>query len=225
MKNVSTAAAANITKPLAEKILADSRPIQILRLDSSPRYPDSVSRHLTDHMVARLLREYPEANVTTRDLAVGLPLPTETFLNGSLYSMQNPTPAMKAAMQVSNEMVAELVAADVVVLGLPIYNWTVPSTFKAYVDQVNRLGVTFEYVDGVSHGLLRARSVYILFTSGGNGMGSDKDFATPYTRFLWQTLGIEHVEFIDAAGLLFNAEENTRKAEEQIDQLVLPIFA
>ena len=139
--------------------------------------------------------------------------------------MQNPTPAMQAATQLSNERVAELLAADVVVLGLPLYNWTVPSTFKAYVDHINRLGVTFEYVDGVSHGLLRAHSVYIVFTSGGNGMGSDKDFATPYARFLWQTLGIQHVEFIDAAGLLFNAAENTRKAEAQIDQLEFPVFA
>lgn len=202
-----------------------TRPLEILRIDSSPRYADSVSRHLTDHMVARLLREYPQANVTTRDLAVSLPLPTEAFVDGSLYSMQNPTPAMQAAMPLSNEVVAELVAADVVVLGMPIYNWTIPATFKAYVDQVNRLGVTFKYVDGVSHGLLRAHSVYILFTSGGTGMGSDKDFATPYAKFLWQTLGIQDVQFIDASGLLFNAAENTRKAEAEIDQLVLPVFA
>jgi FMN-dependent NADH-azoreductase len=225
MEIVSTGAAGNITKPLAEKLQPDSRPLQILRLDSSPRYADSVSRHLTDHMVARLLREYPEANVTTRDLAVGLPLPTEAFIDGSLYSMQNPTPAMQAAIQLSNEMVAELIAADVVVLGMQLYNWTVPSTFKAYVDQITRLGVTFEYVDGVRHGLLRARSVYILFTSGGTSIGSDNDFATPYARFLWQTLGIQHVEFIDAAGLLFNAAEITRKAEAQIDQLEFPVFA
>lgn len=202
-----------------------TRPLEILRLDSSPRYADSVSRNLTDYMVARLLRDYPQATVTTRNLAVGLPHPTEEVVNGTLYSMQNPTPAMQAAIQLSNELVAELVAADVVVLGLPLYNWTIPSTFKAYVDQVNRLGVTFKYVDGVSHGLLRTRNVYIVFTSGGTGMGSDRDFATPYVRFLWQTLGIQHVEFIDAAGLLFNAEEKTRKAKEQIDQLVLPVFA
>ncbi len=200
-------------------------PLQILRLDSSPRYAGSVSRHLTDHMVARLLRDYPEANVTTRDLAVGLPLPTEAFLDGSVYSMQNPTPDMQVAIQPSNEMVAELLAADVVVLGLPLYNWTVPSTFKAYVDQIVRLRMTFEYVDGVSHGLLRARSVYILFTSGNSGMGSDKDFATPYVRFLWQTLGVQHVEFIAATGTIFDAAEKTRKAEAQIDQLVLPVFA
>ena len=202
-----------------------NRPLEILRLDSSPRHTDSVSRHLTDHLVARLLREYPEATVTTRDLAAGLPLPTETFVEGSVYSLQNPTPAMQAATQLSNEMAAELLAADMVVLGLPVYNWTVPSTFKAYVDQISRLGVTFGYVDGVRHGLLRARSVYIVFTSGGTGLGSDHDFATPYARFLWQTLGIQHVEFIDAAGLLFNAEEITRKAGAQIEQLVLPVFA
>lgn len=87
------------------------------------------------------------------------------------------------------------------------------------------LWLDFEYVDGVSRGLLRARRVYILFTSGGTGLGSDKDFATPYVRFLWQRLGIQHVEFIEAAGLLFNAAEITRNAEAQVDQLELPVFS
>ncbi|MXS72634.1 FMN-dependent NADH-azoreductase [Flavobacteriaceae bacterium W22] len=200
------------------------RPLEILRLDSSSRYADSVSRHLTDHLVTRLLREYPEANVTTRDLAAGLPLPNEAFVDGSLYSMQNPTSVMQEAMQISNEMVAELITADVVVLGMPLYNWTVPSTFKSYIDHVSRLNTTFEYVDGVSQGLLRARSVYILFTSGGTGIGSEKDFATPYAKYLWQTLGIQHVQIIDASGLLFNPEEKIRNAKTQIDQLVLPVF-
>ncbi len=203
----------------------NGKSIEILLLNSSPRYADSVSRHLTDHLVERLRREYTEANVTTRDLAVFLPTPTEAVVNGTLYSMQDPTPAMQAAMQLSNEMVAELLAADIVVLGLPLYNWTVPSTFKAYIDHVNRLGITFEYVDGVSHGKLKAHSVYIVFTSGGNSIGSEKDFATPYVTFLWQTLGIKHVQYIEASGLLFNAEENTRNAEIQIDNLVLPVFA
>lgn len=202
---------------------SNGKTLEILRIDSSPRYAGSVSRHLTDHMVARLLREYPEANVTTRDLSVDLPLPTEAFVDGSLYSMQSSTPTMQAATQLSDEMVAELLAADVVVLGLPLYNWTIPSTFKAYVDNVTRLGVTFEYVDGVSHGKLQARNVYIVFTSGGTDIGSEKDFATQYAKFWWQTLGIQHVQFIDASGLLFNAEENIRKAEEQIDQLLLTV--
>ncbi|MBW8523230.1 NAD(P)H-dependent oxidoreductase [Chryseobacterium chendengshani] len=202
-----------------------TRSLEILRIDSSSRYADSVSRHLTDHLVARMLREYPDANFTTRDLAADLPLPTEAFVDGSLYSLQNPNPTMQAAVQLSNEMVSELLTADIVVLGMPIYNWTVPSTFKAYVDHVSRLGETFAYVDGVSQGLLRARSVYILFTSGGTGIGSEKDFATPYATYLWQTLGIQHVEIIDASGLLFNAEEKTRNAKIQIDQLLLPVFA
>jgi len=202
-----------------------ARPLQILRLDSSPRYTDSVSRQLTTHLVARLLREHPEANVTTRDLAVGLPLPTEAMIGGILYSMQNPTPAMQAAKQLSDEMVAELLTADVVVLGLPLYNWTIPSTFKTYVDHVTRPGLTFGEVDGVLQGLLRAKSVYIVFTSGGTAIGSYKDFATPYLKFLWQTLGIQHVQFIEASGLLFNAAGSIQNAEAQIDQLELPVFA
>jgi FMN-dependent NADH-azoreductase len=202
-----------------------TRPLEILRLDSSARYADSVSRHLTDHLTARLIRAYPGARLTTRDLAAGLPLPTEAAMEGLLYARQNPTPDMQDALQLSNVLVAELLAADLVVLGLPLYNWTVPSTFKAYVDQISRPGLTFEYVDGVSYGKLRARSIYMVFTSGGNGMGSEKDFATPYAAFLWQTLGIKHVQFIEASGLLFNAADNIRKAEAQIDQLELPVFA
>jgi FMN-dependent NADH-azoreductase len=204
--------------------ISRSSTLKILRVDSSSRYTDSVSRHLTDHMVARLLQEYPEANVTTRDLAANLPLPTEAFVDGSLYAMQNPTPAMQTAVQLSNEMVAELLAADIVVLGLPVYNWTIPSTFKAYVDHISRLGVTFGYVDGFRQGLLQARSVYILFTSGGTSIGSENDFATPYATYLWQTLGIQDVQIIDVSGLLFNADEKIQNAKNQINQLVLPFF-
>lgn len=201
-----------------------ARPLQILRLDSSARYTDSVSRQLTDQMVARLLKDYPEAEVTTRDLAVGLPLPTEPMVDGILYAMQNPTPAMVAAKQLSDEMADELLAADVVVLGLPIYNWTIPSTFKSYVDHISRPGVTFEYVDGVSRGKLKAKSVYILYTSGGTSIGSHKDFASAYLKYLWQTLGIQHVEFIEASVLLFNAVECIQNAEAQIAQLEIPAF-
>lgn len=205
--------------------LSHTQPLNILRLDSSPRHADSVSRLLTDRLMARLLREHPEATVTTRDLSVGVPLPTEEFTDGIVYSAHNPTPAMQAATQLSNELVAELLAADLVVLGLPVYNWTIPSTFKAYVDQISRPGVTFKYVDGVSHGLLRASRMYILFTSGGTALDSDKDFASPYLRFLWQRLGIQHVEFIEATGLLSDAAEVTRNAEAQVDQLELPAFS
>lgn len=198
----------------------------ILRLDSSARYPGSVSRHLTDQLVARLLRAFPNANLKTRDLAEGLPLPTEAFVDGTLYAMQNPNAVMQAAIQHSNEMVTELLAADVVVLGLPLYNWSVPSAFKAYVDQITRLGVTFEYLsDGTTRGKLRAQHVYILFTSGGTSIGSEKDFATPYLTFLWKKLGVPNVHYIEASGLLGNPEEITRNARTRIDQMALPVFA
>lgn len=213
------------TSQTGAAVNASASPLQILRLDSSARYAESASRQLTDQMVARLLRDYPEAKVITRDLAVGLPLPTEPMVDGILYAMQNPTPSMQVAKKLSDEMAAELLAADVVVLGLPIYNWTIPSTFKAYVDHISRPGVTFEYVDGVSRGKLKAKSVYILFTSGGTSIGSFKDFATPYLKYLWQTLGIQQVHFIEASELLFNAAECIQKAEGQINQLEIPAFS
>lgn len=203
----------------------DTQPLEILRIDSSSRFKDSVSRHLTNQMISRLLKEYPDAKVTTRDLTVDLSLPTEAFVDGSLYSMQNPSPSMQDALSLSNEMVAELLAANIVVIGLPLYNWTIPSTFKAYVDHISRVGLTFGYTNGVRQGFLRASNVYVIFTSGGTSIGSENDFATPYTTYLWNTLGIPNVQIIDASGLLFEAEEKIRNAEAQIDKLVLPVLA
>jgi FMN-dependent NADH-azoreductase len=202
---------------------SNNRTLEILRIDSSARYSNYVSRELTDHMIARLLREYPDAKITTRDLAAGIPLPSEAFVDGSLYAMENPTPVMQESIKLSNEMVTELLSADIVVLGLPVYNWTIPSTFKAYVDHISRLGVTFTYVDGVRQGLLGAHSIYILFTSGGTGIGTENDFATPYVTYLWQTLGIQNIQLVDASGLLFNTEEIRRNALTHIDALVLPV--
>ena len=222
MEMTSKGAAGNITKPSAEKLMTNNSPLQILRIDSSSRNTESVSRQLTDHLMAKLLMEYPEAKVTTRDLTEGLSLPTEAFVDGSLYAMQNPTQDMKEAIALSNEMVTELLAADLIVLGLPVYNWTIPSTFKAYVDQITRLGLTFGYVEGVRQGFLRASNIYVLFTSGGTGIGSENDFATPYTTYLWRTLGVPNIHIIDASGLLFEAEEKILNAKTQIDKLVLP---
>lgn len=206
--------------------IGDKKAPKILRLDSSSRYAHSASRQLTDHLIERLQQEYPGSSLKTRDLAGSIPLPTEAYVDGSLYSMQSPSPAMKAATQLSDELVAELIDADVIVLGLPVYNWTFNSTFKAYVDQISRLGVTFEYLeDGTTRGKLRAHTIYIVFTSGGTAIDSEKDFATPYLKFLWNKLGIPNVKFIEATDLLGNPEKTLSDAKAQIDQLLLPAYA
>lgn len=196
--------------------------MNILRIDSSPRLAASDSRKLTDKMVARLQREYPAAAVIVRDLAKHIIFPNEAYTWGTVYNAQSPTADQQAASQFSNELAAELLAADLIVLGMPIYNWTIPSTFKAYIDQISRPGVTFAYVDGKAIGKLKATDIYILFTTGGTEIGSYKDFATPYTTFLWKTLGVTNVHWIEANGMLYQAEASLAKADAAIASVALP---
>lgn len=194
--------------------------MNILRIDSSARHTGSVSRQLTDQLLTRLLEAHPAANVTVRDLAEPVPAITEAFTYGILYDMPNPTPEGKSAAKASDALVAELLAADTVVLGLPLYNWTIPSLFKTYIDQITRPSLMFEYIDRVFYGKLKPITVYIVYTAGGTPKGSPKDFATAYTEFWWKTMGAKEVIWILADNLMWEPG-NLAAAQARVDALSL----
>jgi FMN-dependent NADH-azoreductase len=194
--------------------------MNILRIDSSARRTGSVSRQLTDQLLGRLIVAHPDASVTVRDLAADIPPIGEAFTYGILYDLPNPTPEGKAAAEVSDALVAELLAADTVVLGLPLYNWTVPSLLKTYIDQVTRPGLMFDYIDRVFYGKLKPITVYIVYTAGGTPKGSPKEFATAYTEFWWKTMGAREVVWILADNLMWEPG-NLAAAQAQVDALSL----
>ena len=172
----------------------------LLAINSSATGRDSVSRVLVADAVGKLLEADPGAKVTHRDLGENPPphLVSQT-MNGVRGTA---TSDMEfAARRLSDEFIDELKAADTVVIGAPMYNFSVPTTLRAWFDHVLRAGVTFKYVDGAVRGLLGGKRVIVIESRGGlysEGPAQAIDFQEPYLRHLLGFIGITDVTFVRA---------------------------
>ncbi len=167
----------------------------ILRIDASARQQGSVSRGLTDRLLAR----FPGAHVTTRDLSAGVPHLTESWVSGTFTPPEARSGAQKDALALSDTLVGEVQAADIIVIGAATYNFNIPSALKAWIDQIARAGVTFRYTENGPEGLLNGKRAIVVIASAGTPVGSANDFASPYLTFMLDFLGISDVTFVDAA--------------------------
>ncbi|TBX19898.1 FMN-dependent NADH-azoreductase [Nioella sediminis] len=191
----------------------------ILRIDASARRDGSVSRDLSDRIIAR----FPEATVTTRDLASGLPLINETWVGANFTPEAERSDEQRTTLALSDELIAELKDADTLVIGLPIYNFGVPATLKAWVDLVARAGVTFRYSEAGPEGLMTGKRAIVAVASGGTEAGSEIDFATGYIRHVLGFIGITDVTFVTADRLALDMDATLNAAHSQID--ALPVAA
>jgi FMN-dependent NADH-azoreductase len=148
----------------------------------------------------------PEAEVTTRDLADGMPLIDEAWVAANFTPADDRTEAQRDVLALSDELVAELRAADTLVIGLPIYNFGVPASFKAWVDLVARAGVTFQYSETGPRGLLEGKRAIVAVASGGVEAGSEIDFATGYVRHSSASSGSRTWTFVTADRLMLDAK-------------------
>lgn len=187
----------------------------LLRIDASARHEGSVSRDLTDRIIARL----GASNITTRDLSGGVPLIDESWVAANFTPADQRTTDQAATLTLSDTLVAELQAADTVVIGLPIYNFGVPAALKAWVDLVARVGLTFQYTETGPKGLLTGKRAIIAVASGGTEAGSAIDFATGYIRHILGFLGITDVDFVAADRLAVDADASLSNARAQVASL------
>ena len=187
----------------------------ILRIDSSPRGDQSVSRGLLDEVERKVGR----ADVR-RDLdATPLPQISGTWAIGTFTPPDDRDDAQRAALALSDALVAEVKAADTILISMPMYNFTVPSSVKAWFDLIARVGVTFRYTESGPEGLLENKRVVVAVATGGTPLGSEVDFLTPYMRHFLGFLGITDVTFVAAERLMGDADAARAKAHEQIDAL------
>jgi FMN-dependent NADH-azoreductase len=194
-------------------------PPSILRIDASMRRDGSVTRALTSRLVARLAGRTPGTAVVTRDLADGVALIDAEWIGANFTDPAERSPRQNAALVVSDELIAELHAADTVVIGLPIYNFGVPAAFKAWIDQIARARETFRYTEAGPVGLLTGKRALVVVASGGVPVGSAADLATPYVRHALGFIGITDVDVIAADRLMADAEAAVAGAEARIEQL------
>lgn len=180
---------------------------RILVIESSARQQGSVSRELTQQFIANWQAAHPADQIQVRDLAAE-PVPhlDATLLGGWMTPSEQQSEAEKAALARSNQLTDELLAADVLVLAAPMYNFAIPSTLKAWLDHVLRAGVTFKYTETGPQGLLTGKRAFVLTARGGIYAGSALDHQEPYLRQALAFVGIHDVQFIHAEGLNLGAE-------------------
>ena len=200
-----------------------NRPLAVLRVDGSARTEGSVSRSLTDALVDRL--EADGAAVTTRDLTEGVPFVDQAWIAANFTADDDRSAAQREALAVSDTLVTELKAADVIVIGVPIYNFGVPAALKAWIDLVARARVTFRYTENGPEGLLKGKTAVLLVASGGTAVGSDIDFATGYLKHVLGFLGITNIRIVAADRLMVEGDTRVAEARNRVPALAAELSA
>jgi len=191
---------------------------KVLRIDSSARRDDSVSRALGDEVVRRLISRNPGLIVSRIDLADGMEHIDGDWVGANFTAAEQRDLQQRENLSRSDAAVAALREADAVVLTAPIYNFSVPSTLKAWIDHVCRAGLTFRYTENGPQGLLEDRPLYLAMASGGVPFGSAADFASGYLKQVFRFIGIEDVRLIGAERVAVNAAEARHQALATLDK-------
>ena len=202
----------------------------VLVINSSAAREGSVSRTLVEEAVARLLESSPEAQVVRRDLGTS-PVPHLTVETLSGVRGQPATDAEHAARKLSDELIAELRAADTIVIGAPMYNFSVPTSLRAWFDYVLRAGETFSYSEAGPKGLLGGKRVIVIESRGGlysEGPAGAADFQEPYLRHLLGFVGLTDVTFVHAEKIGYGPDARSAaltQAKARIAVLAQPALA
>ncbi|HLE66190.1 MAG TPA: FMN-dependent NADH-azoreductase [Burkholderiales bacterium] len=198
----------------------------LLQVNTSMYSSSGQSSKLAEQFVAAWRGQNPGAQVIVRDLARD-PVPhlDAARFQAFVAKPEARTPEERAIVRYSDQLIGELRRADVIVTGLPMYNFGVPSTLKAYFDHIARAGVTFRYTENGPVGLLTGKKAYVFAARGGKYAGTPLDTQTGYVRDFLRFLGIEEVEFVYAEGLAISDAsrlESLARAQRAIRRLVAP---
>lgn len=193
--------------------------MNILHIDSAITGEASVSRKLTADIVAKLNAANPDPTVTYRDLNQGVPAIDTDWFKAVRLAPENPTPDQQMLIATSDAYLAEVQAADVLVIGMPIYNFTLTAQLKNWLDQIARAGKSFRYTAEGPEGLLKGKRAIIAYSAAGTPMGSEMDHASGYIRFMLGFLGITDVDFVAADRLAMDRDAGLARAQEALDKL------
>jgi len=196
---------------------------RLLQINSSPRGTSSVSSQLTDEFVAAWKQNHPGGQVIVRDLnASGLSLVDTAWIGAAFTPVDARGEEQKAALALSDKLIEELFAADEYVIGVPVYNFSIPAVLKLWIDQIVRAGRTFAYTANGAEGALKGKKATFVIASGGAYQPGTPyaamNFAEPYLRGIFGFLGITDVSFAWADGL-----SQTRTGKVDLQEYLKPI--
>ena len=196
-----------------------SKTLSVLRIDASARGKDSTTRNLGDTVIDRLRNAVGDVRLSSRDLAEALPHVNESWVQANFTDPEQRDAQQRQTLSLSDALVSELQDEDVIVIGVPVYNFGIPAALKAWIDMVARARLTFRYTDEGPKGLLEGKKAILAVASGGTEIGSSIDFATPYMRHVLAFLGITDVSIVAAGQQMVHGEESFSRALTQIDEL------
>jgi len=198
--------------------------MNILQVNSSARVDASHSSRLANVMVERLRAADAGAKLTVRDLGrTPHPVLDETALGALFTPAEQRSAEQNARVALDDALITEIQAADVVVLGVPMYNFGVPAQLKNWIDAIARVQVTFRYTANGPEGLLKGKKVYVVLTRGGLYRNTPSDTQVPYLKTVFTFLGLTDVQFVYAEGLAMGPESEQKaiaSAHEQIEEAV-----
>ena len=195
-----------------------TEPMKILRVDSSAKTENSESRRLTDRIIDGLKTNGKSLDVTVRDLNQSLPQVNTAWIEANNTPSDDQTDEHKKTLALSNTLVGEIEAADTLIIGVALYNFSITASLKLWIDLVCRARKTFAYVDGSPKGLMTGKKAIICFASGGTPFESDIDFASGYLKHILGFIGITDVIFI-SADKHFMDDQSVINANTAVDAL------
>lgn len=176
---------------------------QLLAINSSPKVDNSSTRILVDFFVEQWAQQHPQTQVTPLDVGRNPPPHIDDTMIGAYYTAPSDrSEAQQAAITLSEQLVDQIEACDVVVIGSPMHNFSITSGLKAYIDHIARAGRTFKHTDKGKVGLLKNKKVFVLSARGGNysvqGPVSHKNFQDTYLKAALEFMGMDDITFITA---------------------------
>lgn len=199
--------------------------MNILQINSSARSSGSQSTRLADTIVTRLSADYPDARLTVRDLARNAhPVLDEAALQALFTSAEQRSPEHAARVALDDALIAEVQAADVLVLGVPMYNFGISAQLKNWFDAIARAQVTFRYTENGPEGLLKGRKVYVALARGGVHRDTATDSQVPFLKTMLGFLGMTDIQFIYAEGLAMGPDA-VQRAQLQAQAEIEAAFA
>ncbi len=193
--------------------------LTILRVDSSGRTENSDSRTLVTELIDTLSPPDRAASVIERNLAKGVEFVDDAWIGANFTPDADRNAAHHARLAGSEVLVSELEAADILVIGMPIYNFGIPAALKAWIDQVARARRTFRYTESGPEGLLTGKKVFVVITSGGTEIGGPLDFVSDYLRHVLGFLGMTDVTLIAADRLMQDRDGRLAEVRRTIADL------
>ncbi len=192
--------------------------MNILKINSSVQQEASVTRKLVEEIITTISKG--EVTIVDRDLSKGVSLLNEQMLTAFFSNLEDLKEEQLMLLEESNTYIQEIKEADVIVFGVPIYNFSVPGSVKAYFDLLARAGVTFKYTEQGPVGLMENKKVYVAMASGGVPFDSEVDFASKLIRQFLTFLGITDITFVPADQLMTNQEAALGRARKIIEETV-----